>query len=306
MRNFKGSLITTFTWVIVILFFFPVFWMFINAFKSEQDASAIPPTIIFEPNFAGFQRLMDRGMVDYLTNSLTSSVFSTIIVLLLAIPAAYALSIRPIKSVQDALFFFISTRFMPAAASLLPLYMIFKSLGLLDNINALSFVYAAMNLPIAVWMMRSFFNEVPIDIVEAAHIYCVVMAGIWQSAGFAMALFLAGLRGIDDSILKAAQIDGANFRTELIRIVLPIVLPGIAAVALICFIFSWNEYFLATLLTTSDAKTAPPFLASFVDGRGLFLGVLSAAAMVAALPVLVAGWVAQKQLVRGLAMGAVK
>jgi sorbitol/mannitol transport system permease protein len=270
MRKLKGSLITTLTWVIVVLFFFPVFWMFINAFKSEQDASAIPPTIIFEPNFAGFQRLMDRGMIDYLTNSLTSSVFSTVIVLLLAIPAAYALSIRPIKSVQDALFFFISTRFMPAAASLLPLYMIFKSLGLLDNINALSFVYAAMNLPIAVWMMRSFFNEVPIDIVEAA------------------------------------QIDGANFRTELIRIVLPIVLPGIAAVALICFIFSWNEYFLATLLTTSDAKTAPPFLASFVDGRGLFLGVLSAAAMVAALPVLVAGWVAQKQLVRGLAMGAVK
>jgi sorbitol/mannitol transport system permease protein len=270
MRKFKNSLITSLTWLIVIIFFFPVFWMFINAFKSEQDASAIPPTLIFEPNFSGFQRLMDRGMADYLLNSLTSSVLSTLIVLLLAIPAAYALSIRPIKKIQDVLFFFISTRFLPAAASLLPLYMIFKSLGVLDNINALSLVYAAMNLPIAVWMMRSFFNEVPMEIVEAA------------------------------------QIDGANFRTELIRIVLPIVLPGIAAVALICFIFSWNEYFLATLLTTSDAKTAPPFLASFVDGRGLFLGVLSAASMVAALPVLIAGWIAQKQLVRGLAMGAVK
>jgi sorbitol/mannitol transport system permease protein len=159
---------------------------------------------------------------------------------------------------------------MPAAASILPLYMIFKTLGVLDNISALTLVYAAMNLPIAVWMMRSFFSEVPLEIVEAA------------------------------------QIDGANFRTELTKVVLPIVLPGIAAVALICFIFSWNEYFLATLLTSNNAKTTPPFLASFVDGRGLFLGVLSAASTVAALPVIIAGWVAQKQLVRGLAMGAVK
>ena len=127
-----------------------------------------------------------------------------------------------------------------------------------------------MNLPIAVWMMRSFFNEVPMEIIEAA------------------------------------QIDGANFRTELIKVVLPIVVPGIAAVALICFIFSWNEYFMALLLTTDTARTTPPFLASFVDGRGQFLAVLSAASTIAVLPVIIAGWAAQKQLVRGLAMGAVK
>ena len=270
MRRFKASAVTTLTWVIVALFFFPVLWMFMNAFKSEQDASAIPPTLFFEPSLAGFSKLFDRGMLSYLGNSVIASGLSTLLVLVLAIPAAYALSIRPIRGVQDALFFFISTRFLPAAASLLPLYMIFKTLGLLDNVNALSLVYAAMNLPIAVWMLRSFFNEVPREIIEAA------------------------------------QIDGARFRTELLRIVMPIVLPGVAAAALICFIFAWNEYFLATLLTTSDAKTAPPFLASFVDGRGLFLGVLSAAATVAALPVLIAGWFAQKQLVRGLAMGAVK
>jgi len=127
-----------------------------------------------------------------------------------------------------------------------------------------------MNLPIAIWMMRSFYNEVPLEIVEAA------------------------------------QIDGASLRTELLRVVLPIILPGVAAVALICFIFSWNEYFLATLLTTDSARTTPPFLASFVDGRGQFLAVLSAASTLAVLPVIIAGWVAQKQLVRGLAMGAVK
>ncbi|MBP6087452.1 MAG: carbohydrate ABC transporter permease [Rhodoluna sp.] len=270
MKKTKASLITTFTWVLVLVFFFPVGWMFLNSFKSENDAASIVPKIFFEADFSGFQRLMDRDMMSYLEHSLASSITSTLLVIVLAVPAAYALSIRPIKNVQDALSFFISTRFMPAAASILPLYMIFKTLHVLDNVGALTLVYAAMNLPIAVWMMRSFFSEVPLEIVEAA------------------------------------QIDGANFRTELTRVVLPIVLPGIAAVALICFIFSWNEYFLATLLTSNNAKTTPPFLASFVDGRGLFLSVLSAASTVAALPVIIAGWLAQKQLVRGLAMGAVK
>jgi sorbitol/mannitol transport system permease protein len=119
-------------------------------------------------------------------------------------------------------------------------------------------------------MMRSFFSEVPTEIIEAA------------------------------------QVDGANLRVELVRVALPIVLPGVAAAALICFIFAWNEYFFATLLTTVDARTTPPFLAGFVDGRGQFLAVLSAASTVAVLPVIAAGWIAQKQLVRGLAMGAVK
>ena len=270
MRKIRKSRASLFTWVLVLAFFFPVLWMFINSFKTEQLASTIPPSFIFEPTLKEFGIAMDRGMADYLVHSLIASVSSTLLVLLLAFPAAYALSIRPIKNVQDALAFFISTRFMPAAASILPLYMIFKTLGVLDNVGALSLVYAAMNLPIAVWMMRSFLSEVPVELVEAS------------------------------------QIDGANLRVEMSRVVLPIVMPGIAAVALICFIFSWNEYFLANLLTSFDAGTTPPFLGSFVDGRGLFLGSLSAAATIAALPVIIAGWLAQKQLVRGLAMGAIK
>lgn len=270
MRRFKSSLTTTFTWVLVLLFFFPIAWMFMTAFKSEADAASIPPKFIFEPTLQQFEIVFDRGMGAYLINSFTASISSTVIVLLLAIPAAYALSIRPIKKVQDSLFFFISTRFMPVAASILPIFFILKALGLLDNITALSLLYVGINLPIAVWMMRSFFNEVPQEIVEAA------------------------------------QIDGANFWRELTRVVLPIVTPGIAAVALICFIFAWNEYFMALLLTTDTARTTPPFLASFVDGRGQFLAVLSAASTIAVLPVIIAGWLAQKQLVRGLAMGAVK
>ncbi len=266
----KNAIINIVTWVLVLAFFFPVFWMFINGFKPESVASSIHPKVFFSPTTEGYQLAMDRGMKDYLINSFIASVSATIGCVLLAIPAAYALSLRKVKSVESSLSFFISTRFMPVAAVVLPLYMILKNLGGLDNIWVLAIVYASINLPITVWMMRSFFLEVPFEIVEAA------------------------------------RVDGAGLFREIVRVVLPIVVPGVAAAALICFIFSWNEYFLATLLTSSDARTTPPFLGSFVDGRGQFLAVLSAAATLAVLPVIVAGWVAQKQLVRGLSMGAVK
>ena len=270
MRRLRASLITAVTWVIALLFFFPVAWMVLTSFKTEAAAAANPPTLFSALTLDQYTAVFDRGMGPYLLNSLMASVGSTLIVLVLAIPGAYALSVRPIKRVQDVLFFFISTRFLPAAASIIPVFFILRTLGALDNINAMILLYSAMNLPIAIWMMRSFFSEVPVEIIEAA------------------------------------QIDGANLRVEMTRVVLPILLPGIAAVALICFIFSWNEYFLATLLTTVNARTTPPFLASFVDGRGQFLAVLSAASTLAVLPVVAAGWIAQKQLVRGLAMGAVK
>lgn len=266
----RGSIITFVTWILVLLFFFPVFWMGLNAFKSETDAASSTPLLLFTPDLDSFQIVQDRGMTAYLTNSLVAAGGATIVILILALPAAYALSIRPIKKVQDPLFFFISTKFLPIAAVTLPLYMILKTIGFLDNIWALVLIYGAINLPIAIWMLRSFLMEIPMEIIEAA------------------------------------QIDGANFFREFTRIVLPLILPGLAAAGLICFIFAWNEYFLATLLTSNDARTTPPFLGSFVDGRGQFLAVLSTAALIAALPVIVAGWIAQKQLVRGLALGAVK
>ena len=269
-RKVTAALITTLTWVLVLAFFFPVAWMVFTGFKTEAAAATSTPTIFTELSLDRFKEVMDRGFAIYMINSLTASVGSTLIVLALAIPAAYGLSVRPIIKWTDALFFFISTRFMPIAAAIIPIYLLLRNLGALDNITALSILYVGMNLPLAVWMMRSFFSEVPVEIIEAA------------------------------------QIDGAKFWTELVRVVLPIVMPGVAAVALICFIFAWNEYFLANLLTSTMARTTPPFLGSFVDGRGQFLAVLSAAATLAVLPVVIAGWLAQKRLVRGLAMGAVK
>ncbi|RPF20839.1 carbohydrate ABC transporter permease [Myceligenerans xiligouense] len=269
-RRVRGIALTTVTWIAVLAFFFPVVWMVFTAFKPESQAATLPPT--FAPDFTldRFQAVFDRDMLPYLINSASASLGSTLLVLALAIPAAYALSVRPVKNVRDPLFFLISTKFMPVAASIIPVYMLLQAVGGLDNITWLTILYVGINLPIAVWMMRSFLAEVPREIIEAA------------------------------------QIDGAGLRTEIFRVVLPIVLPGVAAAGLICFIFAWNEFFLANLLTTQVARTTPPVLGSFVDGRGQFLSVLSAASTIAIVPVVIAGWVAQKQLVRGLAMGAIK
>lgn len=269
-RHIGRIVVTSFTWIITVVFFFPIAWMVFTGFKSERDAIGLPPTFFVPLNIDNYIAVFNQGFAGYLINSLTASVLSTVVVIGLAIPAAYGLSIRAIPRWRDGLFFFISTKFLPIAAGVVPIYLILKNLGLLDNITALSVLYIGMNLPLAVWMMRSFFSEVPIEIIEAA------------------------------------QVDGARFRTELTRVVLPIVGPGIAAAALICFIFAWNEYFLANLLTTTAAQTTPPFLQSLVSGRGQFLAILSAASSLAVLPVVIAGWVAQKRLVTGLAMGAVK
>ena len=269
-RKVTGYLTTLLTWVLVFLFFFPVLWMIVTSFKTEGQAASFPPQFFFTPTFDRYAAVFDRGMGLYLLNSFFVAVLSTVVVMLLAIPAAYALSVRPIGRWQDGLFFFISTKFLPVAASIIPVFLLLRSVNLLDNLWSLGLLYLGINLPLAVWMMRSFFAEVPRAVVEAA------------------------------------QIDRASYGRELWRVALPIVAPGAAAAALICFIFAWNEYFLANLLTAVVARTTPPFLGSFVDGRGQFLAILSAASTIAVLPVIVAGWMAQKRLVRGLAMGAVK
>ena len=192
------------------------------------------------------------------------------LVMFLAVPAAYALSIRPVKKTQDVLFFFISTKMLPVVAVIVPLYVAAGTVGLLDNIWLLIVLYTAMNLPIAVWMMRSFLLEVPKEVLEAA------------------------------------EVDGAKLPTLLREVMLPMVAPGLAATALICVIFAWNEFFFAVNLTAAQAGTVPVFLVGFITSEGLFWAQLSAAATLASLPVVLAGWVAQKQLVRGLSMGAIK
>ncbi|MDJ0312000.1 carbohydrate ABC transporter permease [Arthrobacter sp. H35-D1] len=261
---------TTVTWLLAFIFFSPVIWLVMTAFKPESLAASNPPVFFFVPTFEQFGAVLAGGAGGYFLNSLIATGVSTVLVILLAVPAAYAVSIRPVKKTQDVLFFFISTKMLPVVAVIMPIYVIAGQLKVLDNIGTLIILYTAMNLPIAVWMMRSFFQEIPAEVLEAA------------------------------------SMDGAGLIKTLRTILMPMVTPGLAATALICVIFAWNEFFFALNLTAANAATVPVFLVSQMTSEGLFLAKLSAASVLASLPVVIAGWVAQKQLVRGLSMGAVK
>jgi sorbitol/mannitol transport system permease protein len=261
-------------WIVALLFFMPLAWMVLTSFHSEVDAAVNPPNIFSPLTLEGYNEFFgaSSGASPFppLINSATSSLVSTFLVLCLAIPAAYALSIRPVRKWTDVMFFFLSTKMLPAVAALLPIYLIAQNLGLLDNIWLLVILYTSMNLPIAVWMMRSFLAEVPKEVLEAA------------------------------------SIDGAGLPKIFRHVIIPITSPGIAATALICFIFSWNEMLFARVLTGVRSETAPVFLTSFVTSQGLFLAKVCAAAFAVSLPVLVAGFAAQDKLVQGLSLGAVK
>ena len=274
-RRKPGSvLLGVLAWFIGIVFVLPVLWMVLTSFHSEPDAATNPPSFLAPLTLDGYANFFGAttGASPWppLINSMTASVLSTVLVLLLAIPAAYALSIRPVRKWTDVLFFFLSTKMLPVVAGLLPVYLIAQGLDFLDNVYLLVILYTSMNLPIAVWMMRSFLAEVPKEIMEAA------------------------------------AVDGAGLVRILRTIVMPIVLPGVAATSLICFIFSWNELLFARVLTATRAQTAPVFLTSFVTSQGLFLAKVCAAAVVVSLPVIIAGFAAQDKLVQGLSLGAVK
>ncbi|MFE9094967.1 carbohydrate ABC transporter permease [Streptomyces sp. NPDC007264] len=270
----KGSALGVAAWLAGLLFVLPLLWMALTSFHSEADAATNPPSLTASLTLDSYREFfgLDSGASPWpsLINSTTASVASTALTLLLALPAAYALSIRPVRKWTDVLFFFLSTKMLPAVAGLLPIYLFAKNAGLLDNVWALVVLYTAMNLPIAVWMMQSFLSEVPVAVIEAT------------------------------------QIDGARLPTVLGRVVAPIALPGIAATALICFIFSWNELLFARVLTGVVAETAPVFLTTFITSQGLFLAKVCAASLVISLPVLAAGFAAQDKLVQGLSLGAVK
>jgi sorbitol/mannitol transport system permease protein len=260
---------TVLGWVVGIGFFIPVLWMVITAFKPESAAETWPPKFTFSPTLSEF-RIVFNGMDPFIEHSAIATIGSTIVVLVLALPAAYALSIRPVGKWRDSLFFFISTKMLPVVAAIGPLYVIALKAHLLDSIWLLIILYAAMNLPLAIWMLRSFMLEVPTEMLEAA------------------------------------RLDGAGRFREITEVIMPVVSPGLVSTALICIIFAWNELFLALNLTVTNAATMPMFLISSVPQEGLYIAHLSAAATVASVPVIIVGWIAQRSLVRGLSMGAIK
>jgi sorbitol/mannitol transport system permease protein len=273
-RRIVNSAFGVLAWIVGLVFFFPVFWMVLNSFKTEQDANT-SPKLFFHPTLDEYRAVTKstEGILSFgeaFANSMVVVLLSTVIVMALAIPAAYALAIRPVFKWRDVLFFFISTKFLPVVASILPIWILARNFNLLNTRLVLIILYTGINLPLAVWMLRSFFQEVPRELIESA------------------------------------EIDGTSLRGQLTSIILPLAAPGIAATALLCLIFAWNEFFYAVQLNPVKGSTVPIWVTTNISTRGDFLAKLSAASVLACIPVVLAGWIAQKRMIRGLAMGAIK
>jgi sorbitol/mannitol transport system permease protein len=251
--------------------FFPILWMVLTAFKTEPHAFSNPPELLFTPTLASFEEALGRGnLFQYVANTSIAAMGSTVLGVLLSVPAAYFLAFYPTRRTEFALVWMISTKMMPPVGVLVPIYLVYRNLHLLDNILGLLLIYVALNLPLIVWMLYTFFKEIP------------------------------------EGILEAARMDGASVAREILYVVLPIARPGIASAALLAIIFSWNESFWSLNLTSANAITLPVFIASFKTAEGMFWAKMSAGATLAILPVLVLGWIAQRQLARGLSFGAIK
>ncbi|WP_277186206.1 carbohydrate ABC transporter permease [Caballeronia sp. BR00000012568055] len=256
-------------WLVSILLFFPIFWMTITAFKTEQQAYS--SSLFFSPTLESFREVFARSnYFGFALNSVLISVGVTVICLLLAVPCAYAMAFFPTKKTQSVLLWMLSTKMMPSVGVLVPIYLLWKNTGLLDTVSGLIIVYTLINLPIAVWMAFTYFNEVPKDILEAG------------------------------------RIDGATTWQEIVYLLMPMALPGLASTGLLLIILSWNEAFWSINLSSSNAAPLTVFIASYSSPEGLFWAKLSAASLLAVAPILIVGWLSQKQLVRGLTFGAVK
>lgn len=263
---------TALAWSIGILIFFPILWTFLTSFKSEAEAIASPPNFLFfhwtTENYVEVQSRSDY--FKHFMNSVVISVGSTFVALLIAIPAAWAMAFSPTKRTKDVLMWMLSTKMMPAVGVLVPIYLLFRNFGWLDNIWALTVVLMLINLPIVIWMLFTYFKEIPVDILEAA------------------------------------RMDGAILWKELLYVLVPMAVPGIASTLLLNIILAWNEAFWTLNLTAAKAAPLTTFIASYSSPEGLFWAKLSAASTLAIAPILLMGWFSQKQLVRGLTFGAVK
>jgi sorbitol/mannitol transport system permease protein len=264
--------VTILAWVVAFLIFFPILWTFLTSFKSELDAIAMPPKFLFFnwtlENYAEVQQR--SNYLKFAFNSVVLSIGANLVGLLIAVPAAWSMAFAPGKYTKDLLMWMLSTKMMPAVGVLVPIYLVFKNLGLLDSLFGIGLVLMLLNLPLLVWMLYTYFKEIPNDILEAA------------------------------------RMDGASLLNEIVYVLTPMAVPGIASTMLLAIILSWNEAFWTLNLTTSNAAPLTAFIASYSAPEGFFWAKLSAASTLAIAPILILGWFSQKQLVRGLTFGAVK
>jgi sorbitol/mannitol transport system permease protein len=271
-RSFSFQLsITVLGWTIALLMFFPVLWMAFTSFKTELEAIATPPILLFHPTLDNFVAVYARAnYFAAMWNSIVISVGSTMLGILIGFPAAYAMAFFPTRRTKGLLLWMLSTKMMPAVGILVPIYLFFKNTGLLDTKLGLVAIAMLMNLPIIIWMLYTFFKEIPGEIIEAS------------------------------------RMDGATTLAQLRLVLLPLAIPGIASTALLAIVLTWNEAFWTINLTAVDASPLSAFIASFSSPEGLFFAKLSAASTLAIAPILIFGWLTQRHLVRGLTFGAVK
>lgn len=263
-------LFTLLGWTVGAVIFFPIFWMAVTALKTEAQAISAP-TLFFHPTFENLSNMIGGGdYARFAANSVIESLGATLVALLLAFPAAYAMSFHPTRRTKDILLWMLSTKMMPAVGVLVPVYLLFRNVGLLDTRIGLLGIEMLSNLPIVIWMLYSFFRDIPREIIEAA------------------------------------RMDGATPAQQMLAVVLPLSMPGVASTGLLSVILAWNETFWSINLTSSNAAPLTAFIASFSSPEGLFWARLSAASLLAIAPILLLGWMTQRQLVRGLTFGAVK
>lgn len=264
--------VTAAAWLAAFIIFFPILWMILTSFKTELEAFSSPPKFLFfEWTTENYGIVQERSnYVRFAMNSILLSFGSTLIGLIVAVPAAWAMAFAPGKRTKDLLMWMLSTKMMPPVGALIPIYLIFRDTKLLDTHIGLIVILFLINLPIIIWMLYTYFKEIPTEILEAA------------------------------------RMDGTSLWQEIAYVLAPMAIPGIASTLLLNVILAWNEAFWTLNLTTSDAAPLTQFIASYSSPEGLFWAKLSAASTMAIAPILVIGWFSQKQLVRGLTFGAVK
>jgi sorbitol/mannitol transport system permease protein len=263
---------TILAWVVALIIFFPILWTILTSFKTEGDAILFPPSFL-PPHWTleNFAEVQSRSnYFKHFGNSVIIAIGSTILGLVIAVPGAWSMAFSPSKRTKDILMWMLSTKMMPAVGVLVPIYLIFKDLSLLDTLSGLTVILMLIDLPIIIWMLYTYFREIPVDILEAS------------------------------------RMDGAVLWKEIVYVLLPMAVPGIASTVLLNIILAWNEAFWTLNLSAAKAAPLTAFIASFSAPEGLFWAKLSAASTLAIAPILIIGWFSQKQLVRGLTFGAVK
>lgn len=269
----KRKMINTIAaWAVGLLIFFPILWTILTSFKTEAQAISDPPVLFaFDWTLENYAVVLERSnYMRFLWNSVIIAGGSTVLGIIIAIPAAWSMAFVPSKRTKDILLWMLSTKMLPAVGVLYPIYLIFIKMGLLDTRIALVVVLMLINLPIIIWMLYTYFKEIPVEILEAA------------------------------------RMDGAGLKDEILYVLTPMALPGIASTLLLNVILAWNEAFWTLNLTAAKAAPLTAFIASYSSPEGLFYAKLSAASTMAIAPILILGWFSQKQLVSGLTFGAVK